>query len=436
MANRAKGFTVVAGKRASGSSFWLVRGTRDGRQLRREFDSRQGAIAFAEQQNSELNGTLPDQSHLLTHLTREQLHSSEAVWLQLQRDFPGIELLDLLEYYRTVSPGLSREDATSIAPALARLKARYPDADLALACDWFVTHYRPAKSALKLEVALEHYLADVVRRHEKLTLSKPQFDRIGYAMQELEQHFGGDEPLANLTTSRLHAYLKETIKGRDAAGFSNKTWMNRRGYLTAFFEFCRQEGWLDSNPASGIRTYKGKELAKPAPTILDAARACELMKYLETFADGRLVPFYALCLFAGIRPDYDNGEISKLKVEHFRLKDAELKLPADITKTKRARMIRLKPNLVKWLKAYPIDRFPIIPNGFRNLHFKVRAKFKIGHDALRHTYCSMLVAKDRSVADVSLQAGNSENVIWGHYLNLVSEKEAALFWKIAPQSRR
>ncbi|WP_438480870.1 tyrosine-type recombinase/integrase [Oleiharenicola lentus] len=287
-----------------------------------------------------------------------------------------------------------------------------------------------------MRIALEHYLADAERRRIKNSLSEPQFQRIGYAMTELEKYFGSEEPLANFTTTRLHDYLKETTKGKDGGAFSNKTWMNRRGYLTAFFEFCIQERWIDKNPASAIRTYKKKSLSKAAPAVLTIQRAQTLMAFLESFKEGRLVPFYALCLFAGIRPDWDNGEISKLLPEHFDLVNRQLKLPAEITKTKRARLVQLQPNLVAWLKRFPLNKFPIICANFRKLHIGVRKQFALEHDVLRHTYCSMLVGKYRSVSDAALQAGNSEGVIWSNYLNLTPQKEAEKFWDIIPKKKR
>lgn len=436
MANKSKGFILSAGKRASGSAYWLVRGTRDGRQVRREFDGRADALAFAEKQNSELNGTAVKESMQLTHLSTEQIHAAEAVSQQLAREFPDLGLLDLLDYYRGLAGTFSLKEAQQIGPAIRRLKNKYPAANLAAAVDWLVSNYRPPKNALTLQIALEHYLADAARRHDTGSLSKPQFERIGYAMAEFETHLGSAEPLANLTTPRLQEFLKETTHGRDGAAFSNKTWVNRRGYLTAFFEYCRQEGWLDLNPASGIRNFKKKDMPKPPPAIITAPKAAELMHYLETFEEARLVPFYALCLFAGIRPDWDNGEISKIVPEYFMLADRLLKLPAHITKTGKPRDVTLQPILLKWLRAYPIDRFPIICRNFEKLHVRTRKKFELGHDVLRHTFCSMLVGKFRSVADTALQAGNSEDVMWSNYLNLVPQKEAKKFWQIVPQRKR
>ncbi len=92
----------------------------------------------------------------------------------------------------------------------------------------------------------------------------------------------------------------------------------------------------------------------------------------------------------------------------------------------------IQPCLRAWLTRYPIARFPIIPPNASNLLVQVRRRFAIGHDALRHEFVSMHVAKFRSMGDTALQAGNSEAIIKKHYLNLVSPEEANVFWQIMP----
>lgn len=347
-----RGFVLSAAKRPSGAPYWLVRGSRNGRQIRREFDNRPDALVFAEQQNSELNGVAPTQSPQLTHLSAEQLHAAEAAIQQLAREFPGVKLLDLVDYHRDLSASFTLEEARRIGPAIKRLRSKYPDARLDAAVNWLVANYRPPKSSLTLRVALEHYAADVQRRHESRSLSKPQFARIGYAMDELETFFGGDEPLAHLTTPRLQDFLQATTHGKNGAAFSNKTWNNRRGYLTSFFDYCRKEHWTDVNAATEIKNYQKKDMPrKPLPAVLTAKHAATLMHHLETFQNGRLVPFYAVCLFAGVRPDWDNGEITKVTLEMFKFRHRILKLPGEITKTGKPRDTKLQPNLMAWLEA-------------------------------------------------------------------------------------
>lgn len=77
--------------------------------------------------------------------------------------------------------------------------------------------------------------------------------------------------------------------------------------------------------------------------------------------------------------------------------------------------------------------YPIIAVNFRKLHRRARKEFELGHDVLRHKYCSMLVGKYRNVSDTALQAGNSENVLWESYLDLAGQSVAETFWAIEPR---
>jgi len=432
MANRCKAFVVAAKARSSGSRFWTVTGTFAGRQIRRQFNSREDALAFAEERNTELHGGKADQSPKLTHLSLGEIRDAEAIIARLKDGQAGVAFQDLLSYYEKLAPCVPPSDAESLGAALTRLRDKFPDVDPARACDWFIENYRPPRSSVTLTIAIENYLADALRRKETQTLSERQYGSIGFEMSRFEKHFGGDMLLANLNTSNLQDYLRETATAQKGGVFSNKTWNNRRGYLTTFFKYCRAENWIDQNPAEGIRNYGRRDLRRAKPVTLSVKEAKDLMEFLETYQDGRMVPFFALCLFAGIRPDWQNGEISRLTPQRIHLGEQKIHLRSEDTKTRRAREIVIQPNLAEWLRVYPLERCPIICPNFKKLFVKLREKFKLGHDVLRHTYCSMLVGKFRSVGDAALQAGNSEDVIWSNYLNLVSAEEAVAFWSIFP----
>jgi hypothetical protein len=453
-------FAITPQKRKSGAKFWLVRGTLDGRQKKKEFsrDRHAQAVAFAQEMNGKRLGLKPSEELRPTRLTQEDLDQAETVLLQLKVDFPKIDLLELLNYYRALSRTFTREEAQRIGPAIGRLRTKYPDIDIAAASDWFVANYRPPVSDITFGDAIKFYLKEVNRRRKraKRPLSKPQYDRIFNAMAELQApkvpetaarkavfHFDKDEPLSHVTTPRLHEFLVETTRGRvigkDKKGeniygeHSDKTWDNRRGYLSGLFEYCRGEHWLPSNPASEIKSY-GNHGASETPPALTPVEARDLMHAVEGFQGGRLVPFYALCLFAGIRPDWFHGEITKIKAEFFLPAMNELILPPEATKTRVGRAISIQPNLAFWLRSYPLNENPIIFKGFQRVNMKMRRHLKLKHDVLRHTFISMHVAAFRSMAETALQAGNSESVIKKSYYRLFNRDQSIEFWSILPKN--
>lgn len=159
------------------------------------------------------------------------------------------------------------------------------------------------------------------------------------------------------------------------------------------------------------------------------------MEYFETFEGGRWVPYFALCLFAGIRPGVPDGEITKLNADAVKLSEKEIYISAEVSKTREPRNIVIQPNLAAWLRAYPLSEFPIVVGNFKKRRQKFKDRFNLSHDVLRHTFISMFVGKFRSIGEAAIQAGNSESVIRRHYLDLKSKDEGTRFFGILPRHR-
>lgn len=157
------------------------------------------------------------------------------------------------------------------------------------------------------------------------------------------------------------------------------------------------------------------------------------MTFLETYEGGALVPYFALGLFAGVRPCFRDGEMSRLQPESINLDTGVIHIEPEVSKVRMKRLIRIQPNLAAWLRTYPLKRYPLVPGNMEKLHRFVYPKFELSHDVLRHTFISMFVGKFRSIAEAALQAGNSEEIIRRHYLDLKSQAEAEQFFGILPQ---
>ena len=61
-------------------------------------------------------------------------------------------------------------------------------------------------------------------------------------------------------------------------------------------------------------------------------------------------------------------------------------------------------------------------------------KFKWKHNALRHSFISYRVADIQNVAQVALEAGNSPQMIFQHYRELVRPAEAKAWFTIEPDN--
>jgi integrase len=187
------------------------------------------------------------------------------------------------------------------------------------------------------------------------------------------------------------------------------------------------------NPIEKVAYHRIAHRRGSAPT-LNAKQARELMTYVENYRGGALVPFFALCLFAGIRPCVRTGEILKLRPEQVRLDTGVIHIEPEVSKVRMKRNVTIQPNLAAWLKAYPLDRFPIVIPALQKHRAKVAKQFGLSHDVMRHTFISFFIAKYRSMGEAALQAGNSESIIRKHYLDLKTSAEAEDFFSIVPNS--
>jgi integrase len=101
------------------------------------------------------------------------------------------------------------------------------------------------------------------------------------------------------------------------------------------------------------------------------------MTYVENYRGGALVPFFALCLFAGIRPCLRTGEILKLRPGHVRLDTGVIHIEPEVSKVRMKRNVAIQPNLAAWLQAYPLDRYPIVVPALQNQRRSILGFFGI-----------------------------------------------------------
>jgi hypothetical protein len=63
------------------------------------------------------------------------------------------------------------------------------------------------------------------------------------------------------------------------------------------------------------------------------------------------VPFFALCMFAGIRPCLRTGEILRLQPSHFKPEANLIRIDGEVSKVREPRNVAIQPNLAAWLQA-------------------------------------------------------------------------------------
>jgi integrase len=294
---------------------------------------------------------------------------------------------------------------------------------LAFYVDYALAHHRQPAMQKPLAEAVTDYVSMKQHEYEQDLLCEPYLVRMKRDLNRLQKHFPGSM-VADLTGPRLIGYF-------EARRAALKTYNNRRGIVSTFLKFALQRDWIVENPLAKIPPRRIRRRRSGAAT-LTAAQAQAMMAFVEEH-HASAIPFFALCLFAGIRPCLRTGEILRLKPDHVKLDEGIIRIDGEVSKVREPRNVTIQPNLAAWLRAYPLEKFPIIPTNLQHIREAVVAKFDLTHDIMRHTFISMFVAKFRSLGEAALQAGNSEAIIRKHYLDLKSPVEAEVFFGIVPQ---
>jgi integrase len=383
--NATPSFTISEFTNPSGDVVYRVSGWLDGQRYRKNFSTR--PEAEAERQVLEVCRVQRETGvrTAATRLTDDQLHEAEMVFRRL---------------------------AGQAHP-------------LSFYVEFALANYREPQRQQSLADAVTEYLVLKKREYEQRIISWTQFATVRRHLAVLQKYFPG-VTMGELSAKRLTVFLQH-------GNVSLKTYNNRRGMLSTFFKFAFQQDWIAVNPIEKVLYHRIAHQRGSAET-LTASQAAELMAYVEGFEGGRLVPFFALCLFAGIRPCIRFGEICKLRPQDVRLDTGVIHIEPDVSKVRMKRNVTIQPNLAAWLRAYPLEDFPIIFPNLPDRRAQIVARFGLTHDILRHTFISMFVAKYRSMGEAALQAGNSEGIIRKHYLDLKSKEEAERFFGILPHS--
>jgi hypothetical protein len=323
---------------------------------------------------------------------------------------------------RTAVTRLTSPQLTETETAYQLLKGR--PRSLLFYLNYALERFREPHEGIKLAAAVEEYLAARRHEHDRREISTPHLRNLKRVLLTFGRHFP-NLALAELDGPRVLEFLER-------AHHSAKTFNNRRGIISSFLKFCLQHGRVESNPLTRIPARRVRRKKGRASTF-SANQTREFMHALETISDGRLVPYYALAFFAGIRPGVPFGEMSRLTSDAVKLDDGVIDITAEVSKIGEPRRITIQPNLGAWLRAYPLRCFAIVPGNFQKRRARLGEQFDLSHDVARHTFISMFVAKFRSMGEAALQSGNSESIIRRHYLDLKSAAEAEDYFTILPQ---
>lgn len=199
--------------------------------------------------------------------------------------------------------------------------------------------------------------------------------------------------------------------------------------LTIFFNFLVKQGWIAKNPVSPVARPKipprrpGLFAPEEVQAVMDAA--------VRMVPD--LVPFFALCFFAGIRPE----TVQRLGWEH--IEKEKVFIPMELNKTPIDYEVPIRPNLAAWLSLTPSEhrKGPICIAAAltQKLIGKVRMKSGVKwiQDGPRHTFASCVCALEGTEKAVEQMGHRSPTMLYRHYRKLIGKEQAQAFFEVFPK---
>jgi integrase len=175
------------------------------------------------------------------------------------------------------------------------------------------------------------------------------------------------------------------------------------------------------------KTSKG---AKGRPYVMPVE---DVKKVMRTAAmhEPETVPYFALALFAGIRPQ---GELGRLTWADINLERREIDIRADTSKTGDERFIEMSENLVAWLLPHRKASGPIEVARAAVESVRKKSGVRWAADCMRHSFASYHLAQHDNAGKTALQMGHrSLGMLFEHYRRAVRKEDAVLFWNIRPE---
>lgn len=200
--------------------------------------------------------------------------------------------------------------------------------------------------------------------------------------------------------------------------------------LTIYFNFAVKQKWISSNPISPVARTK---IIPKRPEIFTVKEVAAVMETALRIAP-EAVPYFALCFFAGIRPE----TVERLSWKH--AENGMVFVPMELSKTPHDYEVPIRPNLKAWLDLTPLEHrkgelYPVSTNTLRGGTFKKIRKALgrkwIAHGA-RHMFASCVCALEGEAVAVSQMGHQSPSMLYRHYRSLIDKEQAKAFFEIFP----
>jgi integrase len=308
-----------------------------------------------------------------------------------------------------------RADAMEAERELAAVGATIRDA-----VKYFLANARPAGGERTLRELVDEFIATKRAAGRKETYLEVQAYVLGSV-------FAGE--FGTRKTHEVNAPEIETWMA--AKQWSLRTRLNYFTDLRNLFGFAVRRGYRSTNP---LLSLEKPSVTEKSPGILTVEQASALLA-AATAGEGEMLPPVALGLFAGLR----TAELELLDWRNVDLKERNIHVPPEISKTREGRDVAISDNLFAWLKTRAKASGKVAPPKSYDWRLSQKAT-EAGiadwpKNALRHSFASYHLKHHSNAPLTASMLGHqgSTQTLFRKYQKRVTPADAAAFWKLSPE---
>lgn len=204
---------------------------------------------------------------------------------------------------------------------------------------------------------------------------------------------------------------------------AKKTQKNQCCDVKTFLRWASRKGFVQA-----FKDWDFLRVRVPPKSSIDIFSPGELRRFLAVCPSSQ-IPALVIAAFAGIR----TAEIQRLDWADIR--EEYIIVGAHASKVRERRIVEISPNLREWLDAYK-DSGKVVKTKSGNYfnYISKRAGLPWKRNGLRHSWFSYKLALTRDVEAVALEGGNSSEMIFRNYREVVTKEVSHLWFSIVPIS--